>query len=55
MNNSSWAPPPQVEQQPVVGAEVEITTEDHENYSSSSEGTIEVAGDEGVVNVVADE
>ena len=55
VNNSSWAPPPQVEQQPVVGAEVEITTEDHENYSSSSEGTIEVADDEDVVNVVADE
>ena len=55
VNNSSWAPPPQVEQQPVVGAEVEITTEDHENYSSSSEGTIEVADDEAVVNVVADE
>ena len=54
VNNSSWAPPPQVEQQPVVGAEVEITTEDHENYSSSSEGTIEVADDEDVVNV-ADE
>ena len=55
VKNSSWAPPPQVEQQPVVGAEVEITTEDHENYSSSSEGTIEVADDEDVVNVVADE
>ena len=55
VNNSSWAPPPQVEQQLVVGAEVEITTEDHENYSSSSEGTIEVADDEDVVNVVADE
>lgn len=55
VNNSSWAPLPQVEQQPVVGAEVEITTEDHENYSSSSEGTIEVADDEDVVNVVADE
>ena len=55
VNNSSWAPPPQVEQQPVVGAEVEITTEDHENYSSSSEGTIEVADDEDVINVVADE
>ena len=48
VNNSSWAPPPQVEQQPVVGAEVEITTEDHENYSSSSEGTIEVADEEGL-------